>query len=59
MFLQDMACDTFLKIVQKCKRKFVVVQARPYLHSSFSCVFFTYSLQNCDLKEDPDLFSKS
>lgn len=21
-----MACDTFLKIVQKCKRKFVIVQ---------------------------------
>eukprot|EP01088_Endostelium_zonatum_P019434 TRINITY_DN6707_c0_g1_i1.p1 TRINITY_DN6707_c0_g1~~TRINITY_DN6707_c0_g1_i1.p1 ORF type:complete len:1027 (-),score=229.71 TRINITY_DN6707_c0_g1_i1:91-2766(-) len=24
--VQDMACDTFLKIAQKCKRKFVVVQ---------------------------------
>ncbi|XP_078432688.1 protein EXPORTIN 1A-like isoform X2 [Wolffia australiana] len=24
--VQDMACDTFLKIVQKCKRKFVVTQ---------------------------------
>ncbi|XP_026401842.1 protein EXPORTIN 1A-like [Papaver somniferum] len=24
--VQDMACDTFLKIVQKCKRKFVLVQ---------------------------------
>ncbi|KAL7108097.1 hypothetical protein ACP275_06G093800 [Erythranthe tilingii] len=24
--VQDMACDTFLKIVQKCKRKFVTVQ---------------------------------
>ncbi|CAI9295561.1 unnamed protein product [Lactuca saligna] len=24
--VQDMACDTFLKIVQKCKRKFVIVQ---------------------------------
>lgn len=23
---QDMACDTFLKIVQKCKRKFVITQ---------------------------------
>ncbi|GMP37352.1 hypothetical protein CsSME_00009067 [Camellia sinensis var. sinensis] len=23
---KDMACDTFLKIVQKCKRKFVIVQ---------------------------------
>ncbi|KAF9624497.1 hypothetical protein IFM89_011540 [Coptis chinensis] len=26
VFFQDMACDTFLKIVQKCKRKFVIVQ---------------------------------
>lgn len=25
---QDMACDTFLKIVQKCKRKFVIVQVK-------------------------------
>jgi len=25
-YFQDMACDTFLKIVQKCKRKFVIVQ---------------------------------
>uniref|UniRef100_A0A1J3JN78 Exportin-1 n=1 Tax=Noccaea caerulescens TaxID=107243 RepID=A0A1J3JN78_NOCCA len=24
--VQDMACDTFLKIVQKCKRKFVIAQ---------------------------------
>ncbi|KAG9133939.1 hypothetical protein Leryth_004637 [Lithospermum erythrorhizon] len=24
--VQDMACNTFLKIVQKCKRKFVIVQ---------------------------------
>ncbi|XP_058072519.1 protein EXPORTIN 1A-like [Magnolia sinica] len=24
--VQDMACDTFLKIVQKCKRKFVLIQ---------------------------------
>ncbi|GER46774.1 exportin-1 [Striga asiatica] len=24
--VQDMACDTFLKIVQKCKRKFVIMQ---------------------------------
>ena len=27
--LQDMACDTFLKIVQKCKRKFVTQQVNP------------------------------
>ena len=25
-FAQDMACDTFLKIVQKCRRKFVILQ---------------------------------
>ena len=25
--VQDMACDTFLKIAQKCKRKFVTLQA--------------------------------
>jgi exportin-1 len=24
--VQDMACDTFLKIAQKCRRKFTVVQ---------------------------------
>ena len=24
--LQDMACETFLKIVSKCKRKFVIMQ---------------------------------
>jgi exportin-1 len=26
--VRDMACDTFLKIAQKCKRKFVVLQTR-------------------------------
>jgi hypothetical protein len=25
--VQDMACDTFLKIAQKCRRKFVTLQA--------------------------------
>ena len=25
-WFQDMACDTFLKIVQKCRRKFVITQ---------------------------------
>ena len=24
--VQDMACDTFIKIAQKCKRHFVVIQ---------------------------------
>ena len=31
---QDMACDTFLKIVQKCKRKFVIVQVTCTLRNS-------------------------
>ena len=26
--VQDMACETFLKIVSKCKRKFVIMQVR-------------------------------
>ena len=26
--VQDMACETFLKICSKCKRKFVVLQVR-------------------------------
>ena len=24
--VQDMACDTFLKTIQKCKREFVIIQ---------------------------------
>lgn len=33
-----MACDTFLKIVQKCKRKFVIVQVSLILcHPSSTC----------------------
>ena len=31
--VQDMACDTFLKIAQKCRRKFVILQVR-HLHRS-------------------------
>ncbi len=27
--VQDMACDTFLKIAQKCRRKFVILQVSP------------------------------
>jgi hypothetical protein len=30
--LQDMACETFLKICHKCKRKFVVIQVLATLH---------------------------
>ena len=34
--VQDMACETFLKICHKCKRKFVINQARsrPAYHTS-------------------------
>ena len=31
--VQDMACDTFIKIAQKCKRHFVVVRC----HFRLSC----------------------
>ncbi|KAG0671938.1 Karyopherin transporter [Maudiozyma exigua] len=34
--VQDMACDTFIKIVQKCKYHFVIQQARetePFIHA--------------------------
>lgn len=40
---QDMACDTFLKIVQKCKRKFVIVQVY------FPHEFFYLTGYNCDI----------
>lgn len=37
---QDMACDTFLKIVQKCKRKFVILQVTfDSLHLLRLCLF--------------------
>lgn len=37
--VQDMACDTFLKICNKCRRKFVVLQVRPagWLLQSADC----------------------
>ena len=40
--VQDMACETFLKITHKCKRKFVVLQVRGSLRprpqpSSLDC----------------------
>ena len=31
--VQDMACETFLKICHKCKRKFVLMQARSPVHA--------------------------
>jgi hypothetical protein len=47
--LQDMACDTFLKIVQKCRRKFVILQVTyAILHISAWLLFrfiFVYQLK--------------
>ena len=31
--VQDMACETFLKICHKCKRKFVILQASCRAHA--------------------------
>ncbi|KAG0497089.1 hypothetical protein HPP92_001780 [Vanilla planifolia] len=42
--VQDMACDTFLKIVQKCKRKFVITQVgenEPFLSELLSSLAST------------------
>jgi exportin-1 len=42
--VQDMACDTFIKIAQKCKRHFVVVR----MHSRNTNTHCMYStLANC------------
>jgi exportin-1 len=47
--VQDMACDTFLKIVQKCRRKFVILQVTyAILHISAWLLFrfiFVYQLK--------------
>lgn len=42
--VQDMACDTFLKIVQKCKRKFIITQVgenEPFLSELLSSLATT------------------
>ena len=47
--LQDMACDTFIKIAQKCRRHFVHVQAgevTPFIEEILS----TISTIICDLQ---------
>lgn len=37
-----MACDTFLKIVQKCRRKFVILQVGAnFMHLRFGIPLFT------------------
>ncbi|XP_042392932.1 protein EXPORTIN 1A-like isoform X1 [Zingiber officinale] len=44
--VQDMACDTFLKIVQKCKRKFVTTQVgenEPFVSELLSSLSITVS----------------
>ena len=33
--VQDMACDTFIKIAQKCRRHFVQVRVRVVYHASY------------------------
>lgn len=40
--LQDMACETFLKICSKCKRKFVVQQVGRSLSFHVAIVAVTY-----------------
>jgi len=42
--LQDMACDTFLKICNKCRRKFVVLQLQerePFISELLNTLFET------------------
>ncbi|KAG0501481.1 hypothetical protein HPP92_001553 [Vanilla planifolia] len=46
--VQDMACDTFLKIVQKCKRKFVITQV-----ASSDSYFLRSSWANDSSESDP------
>lgn len=42
---QDMACDTFLKIVQKCRRKFVILQV--CLHALFQKCLVANAVTTC------------
>ncbi|PKA48667.1 hypothetical protein AXF42_Ash018484 [Apostasia shenzhenica] len=66
---QDMACDTFLKIVQKCKRKFVITQVgenEPFLCELLSSLASTiadlephqihtfYEAVGCMIQAEPD-----
>ena len=40
--VQDMACETFLKICHKCKRKFVILQASRYPMSTLVTILPLY-----------------
>ncbi|KAK2362009.1 Exportin-1 [Trifolium repens] len=42
--VQDMACDTFLEIVQKCKRKFVITQTFRSLLQILKPIIYTPSM---------------
>lgn len=49
--VQDMACDTFIKIVLKCKRHFVVTQTgetHPFLEE----MLVNLSANTCDLTNE-------
>ena len=50
--VQDMACETFLKICHKCKRKFVLMQARPSPQSSLHGVSW-WLLQQLSSEQGP------
>eukprot|EP00033_Pygsuia_biforma_P007443 GCRY01008516.1.p1 GENE.GCRY01008516.1~~GCRY01008516.1.p1 ORF type:complete len:702 (-),score=279.49 GCRY01008516.1:354-2267(-) len=48
--VQDMACDTFIKIAQKCRRKFTVLQPdeeRPFVEEVIACI-----MANIEVLED-------
>ena len=49
---QDMACDTFLKIVQKCKRKFVTQQVCSRIFPKYACTWCFFFYYYC-LKSEP------
>ena len=48
-WFQDMACDTFIKIAQKCRRHFVQVQAGEVTHF-IEEILSTISTIICDLQ---------
>lgn len=53
--VQDMACDTFIKVAHKCKRHFVMVSSiliycMPFKGFSFTVMCYTVTLRNCRCK---------
>ena len=45
--VQDMACETFLKICHKCKRKFVVMQVSQPVNDIIVCIAFQVAPSEC------------